>query len=123
MKLEELIKIKEITKEPRLLSRTLADVVFESFERNYAVKIEIDFSGIDFISRSFADQFHKNKIDFIEKKNIEIVVVNCKEEVFDMFQEVARTNHSAFVRTYRKSRYNVLDIHSRGDLRKINFSF
>lgn len=123
MKAEKLIKLNEIVKETSLISRDLADLLFIKFTEFKSRRIEVDFSGIDFISRAFADQFHKNKMSFYKKKNIEIVVVNCNSEVFNVFQEVAKTNSASYVRTYKKAQYNVFNIHTLSDLNKLDFSF
>jgi len=52
---------------------------------------EIDFAGIEFMSRSFADEFHKEKIRLQEKFLIRIDILNAATEVVQILHRVANT--------------------------------
>ena len=58
--------------------------------------IELDFLGVDYMSRSFADQFHSDKLELAAVSEKTIVVVNANEEVVRMLQAVARTQNKAY---------------------------
>lgn len=53
--------------------------------------IELDFEGVEFMSRSFADQFHKEKIKWQEELHLQIDIVNANENVIEMLKVVAQT--------------------------------
>lgn len=53
-------------------------------------ELEFDFSDIQFISRSSADQFHKLKIIF-ESNNKKITISNANDTVINMLQTVSNT--------------------------------
>lgn len=53
---------------------------------------EIDFSNVDFISRSFADEFHYQKLKFQNEFQKTVIVLNACDEVYEMLQVVAK-NH------------------------------
>lgn len=54
---------------------------------------ELDFAGVEFMSRSFADQFHKEKSKLVESGECEIALLNTTKEIVDMFTAVAKTQH------------------------------
>jgi anti-anti-sigma regulatory factor len=58
-----------------------------------STEIELDFSGVEFISRSFADQFHKDLEQLRSKKKNDIQILNASEPVIRMMQAVANTQH------------------------------
>ena len=64
--------------------RYLAEMLFENLDNNVP-KITIDFNGITFMSRSFAQEyvFQKNQL-----KNIEFVEENMDVNVKKMFEVV-----------------------------------
>lgn len=57
-------------------------------------KVEVDFTGVDFISRSFADQYHKEKVDLWKNNGIEVINVNMLDDVYAMFKAVSNTQSS-----------------------------
>ena len=61
--------------------------------------IELDFEDVEFISRSFADQMHKEKIELADK-GILIVMLNASSSIMDMFRAVSNTQNA--VNRYRK---------------------
>jgi hypothetical protein len=76
-----------------LISR---EVVFSLFDKlsKFDSDLELDFSNIEFISSSYADQFHKAKNDFENKHNSKIHILNANEKVIRMFQVVSKTQNS-----------------------------
>jgi hypothetical protein len=71
-----------------LSSREQADSLFNHI-RKCSEKIIVDFSDINFISRSFADQFYK---EFLElNKIMMIVTVNGDQVVSDILNAVSQT--------------------------------
>ena len=55
--------------------------------------VVFDFSGIEFMSRSFADQFHKESNDIQKKNYLAIQITNANEEIINILQTVARTQN------------------------------
>ena len=58
--------------------------------------IELDFLDVDYISRSFADQFHADKIKISIELQKSIIVTNANDEVINMLQSVARTQNKSY---------------------------
>ncbi|HVZ55061.1 MAG TPA: hypothetical protein VG870_00260 [Chitinophagaceae bacterium] len=55
--------------------------------------VELDFSSVDYISRSFADQFHIDKITCTVNQQKTIIVSNASDEIINMLQAVAKSKH------------------------------
>lgn len=53
--------------------------------------VELDFLNVDYISRSFADQFYGDTIKLASEQQKSMIVTNANEEVINMLQSVART--------------------------------
>lgn len=75
------------TLDSREAATRLADMV-----REYSgdKQIELDFSGIEFMSRSFADQFHK-ELYLNEQDAFEIVIKNANGPIIQMLNAVSKT--------------------------------
>ncbi len=70
-----------------LISRQTADFIFEAMTKNDFAKmelLEIDFSKVIFVSRSFADQLVK----LISKSEIEIKVLNPSSKIEKLLRTV-----------------------------------
>jgi len=76
-----------------LISREAVISLFSNINRNQN-NIEFDFANVEFMSRSYADQFCKLKTDFEQNKNSRIQIVNANEEVINMLQIVEQTQNS-----------------------------
>jgi hypothetical protein len=76
-----------------LISREAVDLLFENLNSSVS-EIELDFSNVEFMSRSYADQFYKAKLNFEQRHNIQIHIVNANEEVINMLQVVSKTQNS-----------------------------
>ena len=73
------------------MTREVASKFMDKVRETGCYEVEVDFSGIDFISRSFADQFHKEKIELWESGKKNVIVTNAHDDVFSMFQAICKT--------------------------------
>jgi len=95
MNCESTIQVAELlgkTLHTRDASRHLLDFV----ANNPCKNIELDFLQVDYISRSFADQFHSDKIKLSIELQKSIIVTNANDEVMNMLQSVARTQNKSY---------------------------
>ncbi len=76
-----------------LISREIAVALFKKIIGSES-NIEFDFTNIEFISRSFADQFYKLKIEYEQNQNSKIQIVNANENVINMLDIVSQTQNS-----------------------------
>ena len=67
-----------------LFTRKTISAFFEKINSQKEAEIVLDFKGVDFISRSCADEYLKQK----EKSNKEVVERNMSKEVCSMFNAV-----------------------------------
>jgi anti-anti-sigma regulatory factor len=74
-----------------LNTREAATLLLDVVRESKCSVIELDFTSVEFMSRSFADQFHKDKIEFQNKLNVSIDIVNTNEEIINILQTVSRT--------------------------------
>jgi hypothetical protein len=73
---------------------------------NTADKLIYDFENISFISRSFADEFHKSLIFFTNIENVSYELVNAASDIIEMLQAVSRTQNN------EKRSFNNLPVYS-----------
>ncbi|WP_299250347.1 STAS domain-containing protein [uncultured Cytophaga sp.] len=59
-------------------------------QQTACTQVELNFDGVEFVSRSFADQLHKEKVE-LANQGILVVLVNASTSVMDMFRTVAKT--------------------------------
>ena len=78
-----------------LISREAVDILFLKLTNSIATEIQLDFMNVEFISRSYADQFYKSKLDFEKKYSISIYIVNANEDIINMFHAVSKTQHQS----------------------------
>lgn len=123
MRIEKLIKAYSFYNLKSLSTREAVDLLFENISDSTPVRIEIDFTNIDSISRSFADQFHKNKLRYFKEKDIEVIAINCNDYLMDMFKVVANTNDPSFKREYKTAQYNVYNLKRNQSFKSLNLSF
>lgn len=74
-------------------TREVALQIKKQIEESTCKHIELDFQDVEFISRSFADQMHKEKIELADK-GILVVLVNASSSVMDMFRAVSNTQNA-----------------------------
>lgn len=81
-------------------------------------KLEIDFSGIIFMSRSFADQFHKDL--YTSEQSLDMVFKNASLDIIEMLRAVSntQTKRKAFKKTYQVFSFNTIS-----QLEDISFSW
>jgi hypothetical protein len=53
--------------------------------------VELDFTDVEFMSRSFADQFIKEQFQIQKEFNISIQIINANEEIIKILSIVSRT--------------------------------
>lgn len=82
-------------KEKNFLISREAVVSFFNELKYSNTELELDFSNIEFMSRSYADQFHKTKIAYEQNNKVRIHIINANEEVINMLQVVAKTQSSS----------------------------
>ena len=76
-------------------SREASSVLMKVIEEDMCDHIELDFSAVEYISRSFADQLHFDKLNYAMQKNKTIIVSNASDIVLNMLQAVAKTQNSS----------------------------
>ncbi len=62
-------------------------------EQNQCNSIGIDFFHVEYISRSFADQFYSDKMNCAVKLKKNIIVSNANETVMHMLNAVEKTQN------------------------------
>ena len=53
--------------------------------------IVLDFRNVDFMSRSFADQFYKEQQSYIKAANVRIQITDADIQIIDVLQAVSKT--------------------------------
>jgi hypothetical protein len=90
--MKALLQIQVVEEVSRLLNtREAATELMNAVRDSKCKHIEFDFSNVEFMSRSFADQFHKEKINLISDSEVLIEISNANEEVVNMLRTVANT--------------------------------
>lgn len=74
--------------------RDSASVLFEGLQPGVS-ELVLDFTGVDFISRGFADQLHKERLRVQEVMQVQVVLEHVNEEVRRMMAAVALTQDGA----------------------------
>ena len=77
------LKLSEVFGNNIFTRRTISNF-FEELNKRHDKEMELDFSGIDFISRSCVDEYIKQK----EKTKKKLVEVNISKDVCSMFNVV-----------------------------------
>lgn len=76
-----------------LNTREAATELFNKIISQKIKYIEFDFSKVEFMSRSFADQFHKEKLKYQKKREVVVKITNANEEVVKILSVVAKTQN------------------------------
>lgn len=76
-----------------LNTREAAVQLTDLIRENPCEVIELDFTDVEFMSRSFADQFIKEELQLKAKFNIAIDIINANEEVINILNVVCNTQH------------------------------
>lgn len=101
------IKVTDIlpsTLDTRESATRLVSVIKEEGKSNS--KIEINFSGTIFMSRSFADQFHKDL--YVNEQHIDIDIKNASFDIISMLRAVSntQTKRKAITTSYKTLVFN-----------------
>ncbi len=74
-------------------TREASTRLFEFLEsnNNNTPTIKLNFSSIEFMSRSFADQFHKERLAFQTKNNCLIELKNADVQIIEILHAVSNT--------------------------------
>lgn len=75
-------------------TREASSVLMHLVENDPYNDVELDFSQIEYISRSFADQFHVDKISLAMRLQKTIIVSNATDAVINMLQAVAKSQNA-----------------------------
>ena len=72
-------------------------------------KVELDFQGVIFMSRSFADQFHKDLLT--GNHAIDLEIKNAESGIIEMLETVSKTQKTrkAINKSYRILSFNNID--------------
>jgi anti-anti-sigma regulatory factor len=76
-----------------LYSREIATTLITTAAREAAAEIYLSFAGVEFVSRSFADQFYKEQQQLQGLKKI--VIENSTPGVSTMLQTAAKTQQTS----------------------------
>ncbi|MEX0811236.1 MAG: hypothetical protein WD048_03400 [Chitinophagales bacterium] len=100
MEKEIKIKVKDVLS-VMLNSREAAIMIFDEIKQKNLSTVEFDFTDVEFMSRSFADQFYKESNKVENNTAVQIVVSNATEAVRNVLQTVAKTQNKTN-RSYNK---------------------
>jgi len=78
-----------------LNTREAVQEITKVVESGLCQVIELDFTNVEFMSRSFADEFHKERLRLIQNHNVAIDILNAPEEVIRILQAVEKTQNKA----------------------------
>jgi len=81
---------------PSVHTRESSKILMKLIEQNQCDSIELDFSQVEYISRSFAYQFYAGKMNCAIKLKKNIIVSNANETVMHMLNAVAKTQNKKF---------------------------
>jgi hypothetical protein len=95
------IRVADYFHHQKLVTREVAEELAERIASVQCYFVFVDFSGIDFISRSFADQFHKEKLRLWEAGLKEVSIEGASQAVLEMFKAVSQSAEGKAVRHTR----------------------
>ena len=76
-----------------LNSRESATSLMDKVRKSPCQVVEFNFSSVEFMSRSFADQFYKEKVQLVKEYNILFEMVDANEEIIHMLRVVSNTQN------------------------------
>jgi hypothetical protein len=103
-----------------LHTREAAQLLINCAANSPCNEVELDFDGVDFISRSFAHQFHFDKIEAAIKHSKVIIVTNASEPVLSMLQAVAKASEA---RQYKMCPTQVFKFTKRRQMERMILAF
>ena len=96
-------------------TREASSVLMNRVKNNSSNNIEFDFTSVEYISRSFADQFYFDKNKYSTELQKNIIVSNVSDNIVKMLQAVAKSQNSvnrnlvSNVPVYKYSSYSQLE--------------
>ncbi|PIQ15976.1 MAG: hypothetical protein COW67_05475 [Flavobacteriales bacterium CG18_big_fil_WC_8_21_14_2_50_32_9] len=103
--MKALLQIQVVEEVSRLLNtREAATELMNAVRESKCKHIEFDFSNVEFMSRSFADQFHKERIRLQDELKAFVEISNANEQVINILRTVASTQNKS------KRDYKILPI-------------
>lgn len=72
-------------------TREAVNAIFSEYNLNHTNEIALDFSEVEFVSRSFADSLIKLIIDLKETNDIKVEINNASDSVLTMLLSVQKT--------------------------------
>jgi GMP synthase PP-ATPase subunit len=111
----EIKQILSLTLDSREAASSLVDMLKAE---EAGSKIVLDFSDIIFMSRSFADQFHKEI--YSGEQPLDIMIKNADVSILDMLRAVSNTQNS---RRKIKKNYQILSYNNLSQLEDFTFTW
>jgi hypothetical protein len=94
LKMEKVLHINVFAKVGETLnSRNAANLLFECIIEENAKSVVFDFMNVEFMSRSFADQFHKERMKLKSKNGLIIGIKDASESIRKMLVTVESTQN------------------------------
>lgn len=84
-----------------LNSREAAAKLIDMMRAGALSEIELDFSDVEFMSRSFADEYIKGATAVVKQLNASISLLNANEEILRIIRAVSETQNKT-ERDYQK---------------------
>ncbi len=88
------IVVRDLLKHNSLVTREVVSILHDKIIGCKSDVVELDFADVSFISRSFADEFHKMQLTLDAKMDIKIIVVNAQNDILQMLEAVKRTQNA-----------------------------
>ncbi len=86
-------------------TREASSVLMHLVQNDPCDHVELDFSFVEYISRSFADQFRLDKINCANNFKKTIIVSNVSNAVTNMLQVVAKSQNTSNRKIHQVSIY------------------
>ncbi|MFV0606009.1 MAG: hypothetical protein ACK5NK_09235 [Niabella sp.] len=74
-------------------TRESSAILMHAIDNSFCEIIDLDFQDVTYISRSFADQFHFDKMQLVKCTAKKIFVINANDQVINMLQSVSKTQN------------------------------
>jgi len=108
--MKALLQIQVVEEVSKFLNtREAATELMEAVRESSSKHIEFDFLNVDYMSRSFADQFHKEKVKLQNDMEVFIEIDNANEEIVNILRTVSNTQNKV------KREYKVLPVFKYSD--------
>ena len=103
--MKALLQIQVVEEVSKLLNtREAATELMNAVRDSRCKNVEFDFSDVEFMSRSFADQFHKERVRLQDDLQLLVEVSNANEQVVNILRTVSNTQNKV------KRHYKILPV-------------